>query len=78
MLPIENEQPTEEQSSEVREMRHIVRCQSGHRTKSSKKLDERIYNNEHARTYGYRDEEDEHWNIRIQPSEGEEDAEDSA
>ena len=46
MTPIEDEQPSEEQSAQVREMRYMVCCQSCYRTETGEKLNECVYNNE--------------------------------
>ena len=75
LLPVENQQPTEHQSAQVGKMSHMIGCQTRHRTQTGEQLDERLDNNEHARTYRHRDKEQEHRYIRIEPSEGEQDAE---
>ena len=56
-------------------MGHVVRRETGYRTESGKEFDERIYYYEHARTYRDGDKKDEHRNIGIEPTEGEQDAE---
>ena len=75
-LPIEDEQPAEEHAAQVREMRHIIRRESGYRAEAREQLDERVYYYEYARTYRYREENDVHRHIGIEPTEGKQDAED--
>lgn len=59
-------------------MREVCDVVSGEIGNSGKELDYCIYSNEYARAYGYGDEDDEHRNIREEPSKGQQDAEDSA
>ena len=47
-----------------------------HVDQTCKEFDDRIYNNEYARAYGYGDEDDEHRDIREEPSESQQDTED--
>ena len=56
-------------------MSHMVGRESDNRTQSGKELYKRVYNNERARTYRDGDEEDEHRDIRKEPSEGKQDTE---
>ena len=56
-------------------MGYVIGRQTCYRTESGKELDECIYNNEYARTYRNRDEENVHRYIGIEPSESEQDAE---
>ena len=58
-------------------MREVCDVIATHVDKTCKEFDDRIYNNEYARAYGYGDEDDEHRNIWEEPSKGQQDAEDS-
>lgn len=78
MTPIEDEQPSEEQSAQVGEVRYMVGRQTGNGTQAGKEFDERIYNNERTRAYGKWDKQDIHRYIGIQPSKSEENSEDSS
>lgn len=75
MTPPEYEQPAENHASQVREMRYVV---ARKRREAREEFDQSVQNNEHARTYRHRDEQDEHAHIREEPRESKKDAEDGS